>query len=278
MTVIVCTLNAWSLIKNLVKSLKNQKYERWRLLVNDDKRSTDAIEDNLKKGYSDIDYEVIYENKSLGQARQAASKHVETRYLLHLDADFVLQESVLGECVFLCEKKGADGVIIPEKVIGEGFWTRCRAFEKELYIGDDMMESPRFFKTESYREIGGHDASLAMSEDKDIDIRFRKAGMKVSRCKSVIWHNERKITLKNTFRRKFFWAQSVTNFTKKHPSHATKQGMVLLRPAFIRNWKKLLLNPILTIGMYILKFTEGIAFLFGIIYTKIFKKRIKYKN
>ena len=277
-TIIICTYNAWYLLKDLIESIQKQTYRDWKVIINDDDRSKDNLRVELKTNFPKLKCQVLNQNESLGQARNAASMIVQSKYLVHLDADFQLDESVIEECVNLCERGDADALIIPEKVIGDGFWTKCRAFEKELYCDDNMMESPRFFNTKKYKSIGGHDPELAMSEDKDVDLRFRKAGYKVSRCKSIILHNERRISLFNTFQRKFFWAQSVIPFIGKHPEHSIKQGNVLFRPAFIRNWYRLLLHPIQTIGMFLLKLTEASAFFFGILYTKVLKKKAVYKN
>lgn len=277
-TIIICTYNAWYLLKNLLRSIENQTYTNYTILINDDKRSSDNLEAKLKKHYPDLDYRIIYENESIGQARKNASVYAKTKYLVHLDADFILEKDVLGQCIKLCEVECADAVIIPERVIGTGFWTKCRVFEKELYLGDDMIESPRFFKTEKYKSVGGHDRSLSMLEEKDVDLRFKSAGYKIERSSSFILHNERKITLRNTFRRKFFWAQSALKFMKKYPRFSFIHGLFFLRPSYLRNWKKIISNPILSSGLFILKTTEGIAFVFGMLYNKVFRTSVKYKN
>jgi hypothetical protein len=51
------------------------------------------------------------------------------------------------------------------------------------------------------------------------------------------------------------YGKTLKIYTKKHPKEAGTQ-MTLIRPAFIRNWKKLAKDPVHAIGMLVMKVCE----------------------
>ena len=53
-----------------------------------------------------------------------------------------------------------------------------------------------------------------------------------------------------------------------NPAFALKYGNIIFRPAFFRNWRKLLSHPILTIGVFLVKSLETLAGLSGMFSTK----------
>ena len=73
-----------------------------------------------------------------------------------------------------------------------------------MYVGDDTIESARFFKASVYRSVGGHNEKMVLSEDKDLDLRVRKLGYNVGRISESIYHNEGNFSIFNSMKRNFF--------------------------------------------------------------------------
>jgi arabinofuranan 3-O-arabinosyltransferase len=172
-----------------------------------------------------------------------------------------LTPNVVTECVEKVEK-GFDAVIIPEVSVGEGFWAKCRALEKECYIGDDLIEAARFFKREIFKKVGGYDGELVFGEDWDLNQRIRKAGYRIGRVRSFIKHNEGRLSLKEAILKKRHYGETLRAYKMKHPNEARRQ-LSPLRPAFIKNWTKLIADPMHIIGMFVMKTCEFLYLLLG---------------
>ncbi|GAB4161962.1 MAG: glycosyltransferase family A protein [Candidatus Dojkabacteria bacterium] len=278
-SIIIPTLNAGKLLPALFDSISMQNYPDTEVIIYDDARTNDNTTQVITEWKSRLNIKYLKENQLLGQARLDASKSAKGDYLMHIDADMQLKEGLLKECVNLIDEE-ADAVIIYEEVIGEGFWTKCKALEKQCYKGDDQMESPRFFSKSSYFEVGGHNPKLALSEDRDIAIKYLDSNKKVVRSITGLLHNERKISPIKTFNNKFYWAQTGFEYLNVHPKEAWWQALTLFfRKAYLRNWKLLISHPILTIGMFYLKVMELLGATFGGFGTKIgIVKRRDYKT
>ena len=81
---------------------------------------------------------------------------------------------------------------------------------------------------------------MVLSEDKDLDLRVRKAGFKVGRINEPIYHNEGNLSLKNDLRKKLFYGKTAYAFIAENPKHAFLQANLIFRIAYLRNWKKLI--------------------------------------
>ena len=188
-----------------------------------------------------------------------------------------LIKKVIEEGVELFKKeKEVGAVVIPEKSFGIGFWTKFKVFEREFYEGEDSIEAARFFRRTLFNKFGGYDKSITGPEDWDLPLRMRKAGIKIGRVKSFILHNERKFSPLKSARKKFYYASHARKYFKKHPEMVLSQGNLLLRPVFFKKWKKLILNPYLSLGMFLVRSIEMSAALFGIILSNTGKPKNKF--
>jgi GT2 family glycosyltransferase len=193
----------------------------------------------------------------MAHGRKAGAKVARGKYLLQLDADMRLTPKVIDSCV-KAMKRGYDACVIPETSEGKSYWASVKAFEKSLYVGDEMMSSARFFKKSVYDKLGGHDVSLVLSEDKDLHLRAKEAGCKIYHIKELLYHNEW-TTLLRDLQKKFFYGRTAHVFMSKQSRHSAEQANLIFRPAYFRNWKKLLLNPHLSTGLLFLKILETIS-------------------
>jgi len=266
-SIIVPTINSAIYLNAFLDSLTSQTYKNFEIIVNDDLKTEDGTKGVVRKYSEKLKIKYMQKNYSIAQGRKSGSEYAKGEYQLHLDVDMVLSPKVLRGC--LDEIKNCDAIIIPEISFGEGFWAKVRIFERSFYMGDDTVESARFFKTSVYNKVKGHNVDMVFSEDKDLDLRVRAAGFRLSRIKEPIYHNEGRLTLSKDLRKKFFYGKTAQVFVSTNPGHAFKQANLIFRPAFFRQWRRLLENPFLSISMFALKLLEIVAVLFGLISTKI---------
>lgn len=262
-SIIVPVKNEAKRLSLLLPSLVNQTYSNFEVIINDDLGTNDETPRVIKSFSGKIKIIYIHKNKSMAQARLEGARSSRGQYLLHLDADMTLSPKVLQACIEKV-KMGYDAIIIPEISFGDGYWSKVKTFERSMYTGDDTMESARFVKAKIYNEIGGHNEKMVLSEDKDLDLRIRAAGYKINRITEPIYHNEGSLSLKKDLKKKFFYGKTAHVFIKENPKHALNQANLIFRAAYFRNWKKLITEPVLSIGMFLMKILESLAALLGL--------------
>lgn len=277
-SIIVPTLNAGKHLKNLFTSIQKQNYKNIEIIINDDLRTNDNTHD-LIAAWKDLNITYINKNVKLGSARLEGAKIAKGKYLLHLDADQSLDINTISDCVNKVNTLKADGAFINEEIIGSRFWTKCKWLEKKCYWYDEKISSPRFFVTSSYFEAGGHSTTLMLSEDRDMYYRMKDAHKKLVWSDAVLFHNEEGISPIRTLKNKLFWAQSGFDYIKVRPKSGFAQlFLIFFRIGYFKHIDLLLKHPLLTIGMFYLKFMEVLGVVIGSIRVKLGKGDVKYKT
>jgi arabinofuranan 3-O-arabinosyltransferase len=168
-----------------------------------------------------------------------------------------LTPRVIGECVDAIGD-GFDAIVVPELSIGEGFWAGCKALEKRCYLGDDLMEASRFFRKTTFEKVGGYDPELEAGEDWDVHQRIRANGGKIHRIESIIEHDEGNLSLRTTVSKKYGYGKTMKRYISKHPEHSKRQ-LSIVRPAFLRSWRKLANDPVHAMGLVVMKTCEFVS-------------------
>lgn len=252
-SVIVTTKNEEKNIESCLERIQKQSYKNIEIIVVDNK-STDKTKEIAKK----YTRHVFDKGPERSVQRNFGVKKAKGEYVLILDADMILTEKVVEECVKEIEKSKVGGVIIPEESFGEGFWAQCKKLERSFYIGNDSIEAARFFPKKTFMSVGGFDEKITGPEDWDHSQRVKdKHG--VGRIESMILHNEGKLSLWRTLKKKYYYSQKFREYLEKeeNKSYSAKQFSVVDRyMIFFSQPKKLLANPVLSIGMVFMKTAE----------------------
>jgi GT2 family glycosyltransferase len=162
---------------------------------------------------------------------------------------------VVEDCVKVTVCNHVNVVVVPEVSFGEGFWTKCKALERSCYVGDGTIEVARFFGQDVFFNVGRFDEEIAGQEDWDLHVRICKAGFKIGRINSFIRYHEGRLSLRKTMMKKRNYGKTLKVYRRKHPKEASVQ-LRLIRPAFIRNWRKLAKDPAHALGMLFMKVCE----------------------
>jgi arabinofuranan 3-O-arabinosyltransferase len=267
-SIIVPTKNEAVNLSILLPSIVKQTYKNIEVIINDDQRTSDSTDQIINKFKSRVKLIHIHKNHGISYGRLMGAKESSGEYLFHLDADMKLNPDVVESCVKTVQD-GYDAVVIPEVSYGDGFWSKVKAFEKSLYVDDEMMSSARFIKSKVYWDVGGHNADMVLSEDKDLHLRLKAKKCKIKHVNSIILHHEGNLNLVKDFKKKFFYGGTAHVFIRRHPIHSLNQANMILRPAFLNNWKKLLANPIMTISMMFMKSIEVVAVFLGVVFASL---------
>lgn len=129
------------------------------------------------------------------------------------------------------------------------------------------MEAARFFYRKDFNDAGGYDVKMVSGEDWDLSQRIEAKG-KLARTTAYIHHNEGRISLFKTIKKKLYYAKLFASYTANSGSQDKVQQQTNLLgryKLFLSQPKKLFRNPILGIGMLFMKTCEfgfgGIGYL-----------------
>ncbi|MCL4208935.1 glycosyltransferase family 2 protein [Patescibacteria group bacterium] len=272
-SIIIPVKNSSLYLENCLKSIYSQSYKNVEVIIVDS-HSKDKTKDiakkykcmifdfevNLKKGKFDAPYK-----------RNFGVTKAKGEIVYYLDADMELPKGLLAEIAQLIGKNGYDALVIPEDSFGIGIWAKAKQLERRCYWGDDTVEAARVFKKSVWDELGGLDTSLGGGgDDWDLHHRLIEGKYKYQRTELIIGHNEGKLSIINLIKKRFMYGRDSVKYLVKKP----KQGLASyfpIRMAYIRNWRRFLANPLLTLAFIVMRFFEYAAGFAGIVYSQVKK-------
>lgn len=259
-SIIITTRNSARTLKDLLESVKKQSYKKIEIIVVDNNSSDKTKKIGLKFTKKVYDF-----GPERSAQRNFGARKAKGSYYLVLDSDMTLEKDVVGQCVSEIRKNNRKEVAIPEVSFGESFWAKSKTLEREINTGEKFFESARFFPKDIFWEANGYDENLTGPEDWDLPQRIARK-YKVARIKARIFHNEGDLTLKDLMRKKYYYGLCAHKYlSKNNLSIFSPVTIYLLRPAFYRNWKKMLSHPLISAGMIVMLSFENIAGGFGYI-------------
>ena len=258
-SIIVPTRNSAGALPACLASVSRQTYPVIELIVVDNGSADDTLE--IARTATPL---VFTHGPERCAQRNAGVRASTGSYIVFIDSDMVLAPTVIERCVrVMTDEPAVRGVIIPERSLGEGFWARCKALERSCYVGDDTIEAARFFARDAFEAVGSYDEALTAAEDWDLSQRVSALGP-LRRIDAYITHLEGALTLRKTMRTKFYYGTTLGRYIRKQPARSARQFQ-LIRPAFLRHWRRLLAQPTLTAGMIVMKGCEFAAGAAGIV-------------
>lgn len=261
-TIVVPTYNEERNIRTCLNSIRGQSYRNIEMIVIDSKKSKDKTYE-ISKEFTKI---ALKFGRERSQQRNFGAKVSKGKYILFIDADMQLEKGVVAECVSIFSKNSSvKAVIIPEKSYGESFWAKCKALEKNCYIGDDKIEAARFFERKAFLAVDGFNENMISGEDWDLTNRIKERDWKVERIKSLIHHNEGRLSLIKDIKKKYYYATKSSEYIESNIKSSKDIFLFLFRPAYLKNWKMLVSDPLHTIGFIVMKILEFSFGAFGVL-------------
>lgn len=268
-SVLVHTRNSERTIRKHLESIKNQSYPRVEIIVVDN----NSI-DTTKEVCQQFTKKVFNYGPERSAQRNYAAKKAKGDYYLVPDSDMMLSRHVVKKCVELVMKRPEiKEVVIPEKSVGQGFWVKVKSFERSFYFGEKDIEAARFFEKKVFWEVGGYDEKITGPEDWDLPQRIA-AKYPVGRIKAHINHDEGAMSWVDYAHRKYYYAQGLQRYLRQQSKGLIGPSTIyFLRPAFYRNWKKLVSKPTLSLAMIWLLTAEQVSGLLGYLKSGILRGR-----
>ncbi|KYH44353.1 glycosyltransferase [Branchiibius sp. NY16-3462-2] len=256
-SVVVPTRNNERTIAACLASVRAQDYPDVELIVVDN-HSTDATP-RIAQEYADR-FEVAGPERSA--QRNTGIGLATGPWIIWLDSDMILPPDAVSSAVATAEETGAAGVALPERTVGQGFWTACRALERECYLDQPGLHNPRLLRRDYLLNDGGFDLAMSGPEDADLRLRMRERGDRIALAPVIIDHDEGRLTLRDIWTKRFYYGLSIPALENEHDGAVTGQGRALLA-AYVDNRGRLLRRPVHAVGMVAMRGMEAAGYLAG---------------
>jgi glycosyltransferase involved in cell wall biosynthesis len=193
------------------------------------------------------------------RSRNLGAAAADGAYLLHLDADMVLEPHTLVRAIEECSAHGHVAIVLEEIDVAEGFWSSSKALERFAYRGT-AVEAARFVRADVFRGSGGYDERLGSGEDWDVHARYVSFGS-IGRLETAILHFLGSLTFRGQVRKKYEYGRSASGYMRRHNSPAVARDMLI---AYLRAWRRFAARPNHSLGFVTLRLAETAALATGI--------------
>jgi len=161
-SIIIPTLNSERTLEKCLKSIENQSYQNFEIVIVDG-GSIDKTVKIAKK----FNTTVIKVNiKNMSKQTNIGISNSNGLYIYRIDSDVILNPMILEKSIEKCEIEGYDGVCInwiPDESIS--FWAKVRKIEKESYVKhlnyvgaikyDKNVAGATFLRRDVINSVGG---------------------------------------------------------------------------------------------------------------------------
>ncbi len=248
LSVVVPTRNAERTIEACLRSIRDQQETEVEIIVVDN--HSDDLTQDISRRYAD---RFIVAGPERSVQRNIGLNSATAPAVAFIDADMVLTPHVCAEAIEALTSQ-VSGVVIPEKSFGEGFFARCRALEKRLYLGDPDVEAARVFKTETVQAVGGYREDLVAGEDWDLSDRIETTGHPLTRTEATILHDDGRISIRTTFKKKIYYGYTFARYVQTRSTGGKRK---LYRPKLVSSLGLMVRNPLVGAGLVVLKAVEA---------------------
>lgn len=288
-SVVITTKNEAKNIERCLKSVQFQSYQNIEAIVVDN--SSEDKTKQLAKKYTKLVFNKGPERST--QRNYGMTTVAKGSLVMFVDADMILSPNLIEQAVLYMNKSKDVAIFIPEIILGRGYWSRIRRFERSFYDGTPI-DGARIFRKKSFDQVKGFDENLYACEDWDLTKRLEKIGkigllnaeeakarnnwplnkfikargVDPEKTGAVIFHNEADFDLKKYLNKKEYYSGNFDIYIKKwgkNDPDLRKQFGLSYRffGVFFEKgkWRKLILHPLLAAGMYYLRFLVGCKFL-----------------
>ncbi|HEX6462193.1 MAG TPA: glycosyltransferase [Candidatus Saccharimonadales bacterium] len=266
---VVTTRNNTATLENCLKSIVGQSYHQIELIVIDNHSTDNTIE--IANKYTK---KVWVKGPERSAQRNFGASKATGEFVLIIDSDMELTTHVVESAVHkITEDETTQGIIIPEESFGEGFWAACKQLERSYYVGVPWMEAARFFRKSVFTQVSGYNENLVSGEDWDLSQRVEALG-RLERIDDFILHNEGKLSLRKTLKKKFYYAQKFALYMDQTKSQnmQSQTGIVARYKLFFNEQKKIVRSPHTWLGMLFMKTAEFGCGGLGYIATRLRKR------
>ena len=114
------------------------------------------------------------------------------------------------------------------------------------------------------RSLNGYDEGLSGPEDIDLHKRLLRKAYRAGYAPTWIVHHEGKLNLWDIVRKRYYYSRNLRRYMAKNKEES-KNEFRIIRPAFLKNWKLFLKDPLHLAGLVVVRLSEGLAVLYALV-------------
>lgn len=258
-SVIIPTKNEELNIARCLKSIGKQTYKgRIEVIVIDNFSDDQTAE--IAQRYAE---KVILAGPERSVQRNIGAKKATGKWLLFIDADMQLKPSAIENCISLVYPSPSI-VALKELSVGQTFWGKALALEKNCYQDATYLIAARLFPKSDFIKLGGYDPRMFAAEDWDITQRLLQKGYRLLVTKKpAVIHYEPTYSLLTLLKKELYYVSNIHNYSKKQRKAFEKQSDPGYRLSiWFKNWHNLLSQPLLTAAFVFYKLIVWLLWLF----------------
>lgn len=253
-SIVVPTLYSAQFLERCLESIKRQTYDNIEIIVVD-RDSTDGTKEIARRYTSKVF------NK--GPERSAQVNFGVTKaageYVYKVDSDFVLDPTVVAECVAEANK-GFDAVVVHNSPDVRISWiAKIRKFEVDMYKYDLTHSSARFVRKEVYQAIGGFNEHITAGEDYDFQNKLNRAGYKTGFIDAEALHLGEPKHLWSHMKKYYTYGKDFINY-KQQNQEESKEQLSFTRSVYLKHWRNFVKHPLRSAGFI---FYNSFKYAFG---------------
>ncbi|MGA7088147.1 MAG: glycosyltransferase [Candidatus Dormiibacterota bacterium] len=253
-SVVIPTRNSARTLDACLESLLSQCGPGDEVIVVDDVETADGTREICRRR----GVVLIVSPAGTAGSRNLGQRWADRSFVMHLDSDMILRPDTMLRIRAVLATTQADALVLPEKGVGTGYWSRARALDKASVQKTGIGIAARVIRKSLEDQLGGHSPNLNAGEDADLHRRLVLAGASIAVLEgTALLHDEGRMSLRSTARKKYHYGLSLPQFEQAHGRlYSRKDMMRRLRVGMVLAIRD---DPLALPGFLILKATEAAA-------------------
>lgn len=243
-SVIMPTYNSEAYLRTCLDSFMAQTFDDWELLCVDRGSSDGTLSILAEYAQRWPKLRVLDGGDERTSQINIGVRNSRGKYLYYTASDFDVDPTLLEEAFQAAERDNAEGVFIDCLSHGDHFWARVRALERSTYLGSEKFEAARFFKRETYLQVGGYDDKVPIFEEYDLQDRLIAIGARFSRINAVERHLGEPRSLREIWNKSYYYGRRYRDLLDKQGPAALRHANPI-RVTFLRHAKQFVRQPVL---------------------------------
>jgi len=250
-SVIICIRNVENYIDKCIKSLLNQTYNDFEVILIDDMCTDKTI--NVVRKFDDKRIKYFKNEKNLGiaKSRNKGIKLSQGKYIFFTDGDCIVSKNWIDQGIKSLKATECVGVEGKIYYVSEEYRPTFSDYISENKYGGQFMTGNIAYKKSVIESVGGFDERYSYFEDRDLALRIMKRGKICFNPNMIVYVQQQTRTPKELIESASHIRNRVYLFKKFR-----ERKLMLWRIVYPLNLAKALFPPIVFVSLFFHRFRK----------------------